>query len=145
MNPERPKPDPSAAKIPPGPPLIAVAVDEIGGERRFQIATFGLAIGSTNLEYPIPLEQRAAGLFVPPPAFARFERIFQLYDLAGPSHERLLKAFVRDRDALDLKVVDSGTSILNARVDLIRRWSPHRCYVHVTIPDPRYWRLADKR
>src|SRR5687768_1695682 len=108
-------------RVPPvRPDRVKVATAELGPERRCRVVHFGMVLGSTNLEMPLAEHPMAAGFFIPTKEYALVERVFQLYDLGDSDHPGILGRYLRERDALDLRLVDSGTDVLDAKINLVR-------------------------
>lgn len=124
---------------PPRPPLIVggAARDHV---RRYAICRGSIILGTTNLEVEVQPGARAAGVFLPVPAFTSISAVFSLYRQAiARDDSRMLREFVRQRDSLALRVWRAGV-LLNAAVDLISLWQSGTWVVHVTSHDDRLWR-----
>lgn len=111
-----------------------------GTRRRYAICRGRLIMGTTNFEVAIEEGVRAAGIFLPVPAFTAIRAVFSLYGRAiSRDDPRLLREFARQRDGLALRVWSAGVQ-LDAVVDLISMGATGSWVVHVTSRDERLWR-----
>jgi hypothetical protein len=109
-------------------------------EPRYAVTSSGSIIGWTNLEFPFPDDQRAAGIFHPAPAFARVEPVFGLYVPAEKCDKEQFQRFLCERDELRLQVVDPDAHALDAKVETIQEGSDGRHTIHVRFNDSEFFR-----
>jgi hypothetical protein len=102
-------------------------------------------VGRSRLEFALGRGPAAAGRLLPAPAYDRVRPVFRLYERAVRDNDRgLLQQFVRERDALGLRVVGPDDTELDASVELIREWELGALVIYVTVRDERYWRQTQR-
>ena len=107
---------------------------------RYAVMSSGRMIGWTNLEFPFPDDQRAAGIFYPAPAFARVEPVFSLYVPAEKCDREQFQRFLCERDELGLNLQDGESNTLDAKVETIQEGSDGRHTIHVRFNDSDFFR-----
>jgi hypothetical protein len=112
---------------------------------RYAVYRGSTLLGTSHLEWTVEPGARVAGRLDVTPAFGSIVAVFNLYRQAATLGDaRLLKEYVRDRDALRLEVWDSGHR-LDAQVELISTWGPHHRMIHVHSRDERLWQGRGRR
>ena len=109
--------------------------------RRYLVVQGPNVIGWSHLEYPIRRTRSAAGWFQAETALEPLRPAFLRYRSAGDDPDKL-RAYVRERDALRLRLINFVGGELQAQVDLISEWEDGRLVLHVSISDSRYWHLV---
>jgi hypothetical protein len=90
-------------------------------------------VGSSLLEYPLEAQGAIAGRLVPGPGLHHVSPVFALYPIARGGSRQALDRFVRERDALELEIVDRDGTPIHGHVDLISDWGEGQWMVHLSL------------